>query len=776
MLPGAELRPRVRRRRAGADPNPSGTDRHGGRDGADRERPRHPPCPRIDARHRPVVTVEHPDRARPGGDAARVLPDRRLRRDPPAREVDRHDRVRGRGREPGLGRRAAAQLKDRRGRGREEQDRGGGEQDRPAPAGFALARRTPRRRGRGRRLERRVVLEDRPLEPRQRRPGLEAQLLGQHAPAVPVDLQRLGLAPGAIQRQHQLRAQALAQRLARDGGLELGDQLGMAPARQVGLDAALQRDHPALQDAVDLHARLGRLGQLGQRRSAPHAQPGAELGGGALGVARRQRLASGLQAALEALEVQRPRLDPQPIAPPVGLQRPVAAVRTQRAAQLRDVVLQDLRRPSAADARPTARRSAARSRRPRCDAATDARAPPAGDRRPQRPGGRHRPPPAARESGSPFAPRGDATTRATVRRPARMTTQWAANDRALTADTDAPPRRPHPAVAEARMHMSPKHNATRALAAGLAAAALAAPSALADDPRSPTRDGHRASAATQRHRRRRARPALAPHARHRRQRAAPTPTPRPSSRSPPPTALTGPRPRSAPAPASRSRSSPSPRRRPSAADPARAALTRHHAQTQPKEPRHATPPPPLFRSSAPHSPRRSAGSPPHRPLPLAAGPATETVYIQGHTAEINTAAAVIFDASAGLLDQASPIYIIGFPVAPERPARSRCRPAISPSTTASRPHRSPTTTTCSPARPGSEPRARPVSTRRRCGSSRCATAGPTRTAPRFVPITSADQIPGAEAAGELEVINPGASDPYQLWTTTVLVRPVLPER
>ena len=34
--------------------------------------------------------------------------------------------------------------------------------------------------------------------------------------------------------------------------------------------------------------------------------------------------------------------------------------------------------------------------------------------------------------------------------------------------------------------MSPKHNATRALAAGLAAAALAAPSALADDAQPPT--------------------------------------------------------------------------------------------------------------------------------------------------------------------------------------------------------------------------------------------------------------------------------------------------
>ena len=49
---------------------------------------------------------------------------------------------------------------------------------------------------------------------------------------------------------------------------------------------------------------------------------------------------------------------------------------------------------------------------------------------------------------------------------------------------------------------------------------------------------------------------------------------------------------------------------------------------------------------------------------LAAGPASsETVYVQGHTAEINTGAAVIFDASVGLLQHASPIYIVGFPVA-----------------------------------------------------------------------------------------------------------------
>jgi len=55
-----------------------------------------------------------------------------------------------------------------------------------------------------------------------------------------------------------------------------------------------------------------------------------------------------------------------------------------------------------------------------------------------------------------------------------MTTQWAANDRALTAEADAP-----------ALHMSTKHNATRALAMSLAAAALAAPSAPADDAQPP---------------------------------------------------------------------------------------------------------------------------------------------------------------------------------------------------------------------------------------------------------------------------------------------------
>jgi len=161
---------------------------------------------------------------------------------------------------------------------------------------------------------------------------------------------------------------------------------------------------------------------------------------------------------------------------------------------------------------------------------------------------------------------------------------------------------------------------------------------------------------------------------------------------------------------------------------------------------------------------------------VAGGPATETVYIRGATAEINTGAAVIFDAGAGLLAQASPIYIIEFPVAEGTTGPITLPSGYQPQHNGFPPSPIPYHDHVLTSTPG-------------LGTS--GTAG-SYTAPLrvvalryswsyaqslgFVPITSADEIPSAEGAGRLERINPGAPDPYQTWTTTVLVRPVLPER
>src|SRR6266511_4999986 len=48
----------------------------------------------------------------------------------------------------------------------------------------------------------------------------------------------------------------------------------------------------------------------------------------------------------------------------------------------------------------------------------------------------------------------------------------------------------------------------------------------------------------------------------------------------------------------------------------------------------------------------------------AADTQTENVYVDGQTYAINTGAAVVFDASPGLLEQSSPMYLIGFTVVP----------------------------------------------------------------------------------------------------------------
>jgi hypothetical protein len=45
--------------------------------------------------------------------------------------------------------------------------------------------------------------------------------------------------------------------------------------------------------------------------------------------------------------------------------------------------------------------------------------------------------------------------------------------------------------------------------------------------------------------------------------------------------------------------------------------------------------------------------------------------------------------------------------------------------------------------------------------------------PLFTPITDDDQLAAAEAAGEFVPIDPGAANPYEVWTTNVLVCPVV---
>jgi hypothetical protein len=145
---------------------------------------------------------------------------------------------------------------------------------------------------------------------------------------------------------------------------------------------------------------------------------------------------------------------------------------------------------------------------------------------------------------------------------------------------------------------------------------------------------------------------------------------------------------------------------------------------------------------------------------------TESVYAGGQTYQINTGAAVVFDASQGMLQHASPIYIIGFPV-----AAGTTGPITLPSGYQPQNNGLPSPVPyhdhvliAAPGQPGYGAPLRVVQLRYTWAYA---------YSPHFAPVRSYDELEAGEAAGIFEAINPGAN-PYEIWTTTVLIRPIVP--
>ena len=84
--------------------------------------------------------------------------------------------------------------------------------------------------------------------------------------------ERVGLPAAAVQRQHPLRVQPLAQRLGGDERLELADHLAVPALVEVVLDRELERRQPQLLQPPDLGARERLVGDVVERRAAPQRQ------------------------------------------------------------------------------------------------------------------------------------------------------------------------------------------------------------------------------------------------------------------------------------------------------------------------------------------------------------------------------------------------------------------------------------------------------------------------------------------------------------------------
>ncbi|MDQ3894494.1 MAG: hypothetical protein M3292_07505 [Actinomycetota bacterium] len=84
------------------------------------------------------------------------------------------------------------------------------------------------------------MAKDPPLELLEERVRLEAELVGEYSSRRPIHLERVRLTTATVERDHELSACPLAERMLGDHALELRDQLIVTAEREVGLEARLE--------------------------------------------------------------------------------------------------------------------------------------------------------------------------------------------------------------------------------------------------------------------------------------------------------------------------------------------------------------------------------------------------------------------------------------------------------------------------------------------------------------------------------------------------------
>jgi hypothetical protein len=104
---------------------------------------------------------------------------------------------------------------------------------------------------------------------------LDAQLGGQRPARGLVRVQRLGLPPAPVQRDHQQPAQRLAERVLAAQRGQLADDHGVPPQSEVGLDPRLQDGEPPF-GQPDPRGLGVRPRQAGQRGAVPEIERAAE--------------------------------------------------------------------------------------------------------------------------------------------------------------------------------------------------------------------------------------------------------------------------------------------------------------------------------------------------------------------------------------------------------------------------------------------------------------------------------------------------------------------
>jgi hypothetical protein len=173
----------------------------------------------------------------------------------------------------------------------------------------ALERAQDGDRGRGRHLravelQSGVVAQNQALELPQLGARRQSELVAQEPARLPVGGERIGLAAGAVQREHQLSSQPLLQRRGGDQPLQLHDDLGSTAERKLRVDPLHIRRQTQLLQAPDLGVQLVDPRKAGERRAAPQVEGLAQPRRGGRRVGMREQRAALLDQPLEHHRVE----------------------------------------------------------------------------------------------------------------------------------------------------------------------------------------------------------------------------------------------------------------------------------------------------------------------------------------------------------------------------------------------------------------------------------------------------------------------------------------